>query len=67
MKLNTAAVESTAIHLIHEAKTNDWKTDVQKSIYFLLNPFFVFRNDLYVNLMHYIYVHMLLNKNEIKV
>ena len=30
-----------------------WETDLQKSIDFLLNPFFVFRNDLYVNLLHY--------------
>ena len=29
--------------------------DLQKSIDFLLNPFFVFRNDLYVNLLHYMY------------
>ena len=28
---------------------NSWETDLQKSIDFLLNPFFVFRNDLYVN------------------
>ena len=27
----------------------------QKSIDFLLNPFFVFRNDLYVNVLHYMY------------
>ena len=32
-----------------------WETDLQKSIDFLLNPFFVFRNDLYVNLLHYMY------------
>ena len=31
------------------------ETDLQKSIDFLLNPFFVFRNDLYVNLLHYMY------------
>ena len=30
-----------------------WKTDLQKSIDFLLNPFFVFGNDLYVNLLYY--------------
>ena len=34
---------------------NSWETDLQKSIDFLLNPFFVFRNDLYVNLLHYMY------------
>ena len=34
---------------------NSWETDLQKSIYFLLNPFFVFRNDLYVNLFNYMY------------
>ena len=34
---------------------NTWETDLQKSIDFLLNPFFVFRNDLYVNLLHYMY------------
>ena len=27
--------------------------DLQKSIDILLNPFFVFRNDLYVNLLYY--------------
>ena len=32
-----------------------WETDLQKSIDFLLNPFFVFRNDLYVNLLYYMY------------
>ena len=32
-----------------------WETDLQKSIDFLLNPFFVFRNDMYVNLLHYMY------------
>ena len=32
-----------------------WETDLQKSIDILLNPFFVFRNDLYVNLLHYMY------------
>ena len=32
-----------------------WETDLQKSIDFLLNPFFVFQNDLYVNLLHYMY------------
>ena len=39
-----------------------WETDLQKSIDFLLNPFFAFRNDLYVNL----YEHMLLCKNKVK-
>ena len=34
---------------------NTWETDLQKAIYFLLNPFFVFRNDLYDNLLYYIY------------
>ena len=34
---------------------NSWETYLQKSIDFLLNPFFVFRNDLYVNLLHYMY------------
>ena len=34
---------------------NSRETDLQKSIDFLLNPFFVFRNDLYVNLLHYMY------------
>ena len=29
---------------------NSWETDLQKSIDFILNPFFVIRNDLYVNL-----------------
>ena len=46
---------------------NIWETDLQKSIDFLLNPFFVFRNDLYVNLVTELYVHMLLYENEIKV
>ena len=32
-----------------------WETDLQKSIDFLLNPFFIFRNDLYVYLLHYMY------------
>ena len=27
----------------------------KQCIDFLLNPFFVFRNDLYVNLLHYMY------------
>ena len=40
---------------------NSWETDLQKSTDFFLNPFFVFRNDLALN------VHMLLYKNEIKV
>ena len=40
------------------------RLDLQKSKDFHLNPFFVFRNELYVNLL---YVHMLLYKNEIKV
>ena len=44
----------------------EWETDLQKSIDFLLNPLFVFRNDLYVDLF-VLYVHMLLYKNEIKV
>ena len=35
---------------------NSWETDLQKSIDFLLNPFFVFRNDLYVNLLHFMYI-----------
>ena len=30
-----------------------WETDLQKSIDFLLNPFFVFQNDLYVNLLYF--------------
>ena len=34
---------------------NSWETDLQKSIDFRLNPFFVFRNDLYVSLLHYMY------------
>ena len=34
---------------------NSWETDLQKSIDFLLNPFFVFQNDLYVNLLYYMY------------
>ena len=48
---------------------NSWDTDLQKSIDFLLNPFFVFRNDLNVNFnqIFALYVHMLLYKNEIKV
>ena len=37
-------------------------TDLQKSIDFLLNPFFVFRNDLYERLLYY--VQMLRYKNE---
>ena len=32
-----------------------WETDLQKSIDFLLNLLFVFRNELYVNLLYYIY------------
>ena len=43
---------------------NRWETDLQKSIDFLLNPFFVFR---YVCEVIVLYVHMLLYKNEIKV
>ena len=34
---------------------NSWETDLQKLIDFLLNPFFVFRNELYVNLLYYMY------------
>ena len=34
---------------------NSWETDLQKSIDFLLNPFFVFRNDMYVKLLYYMY------------
>ena len=34
---------------------NSWETDLQKSKTFLLNPFFIFRNDLYVNLLYYMY------------
>ena len=44
---------------------NSWETYVQKSKDFLLNPFSVFRNDLYVSLLYYL--HMLLYRNEIKV
>ena len=33
---------------------NSWETDLQKSIDFLLNPFFIFRNDMYMNLFYYI-------------
>ena len=32
-----------------------YETELQKSIAFLLNPFFVFRNDLYVNLLYDVY------------
>ena len=40
------------------------RRDIEEdSIDFLLNPLFVFRNDLYVNLLHY----MCYTKNEIKV
>ena len=34
---------------------NSWETDLQKSIDFLLNPILEFRNDLYVNLLQYMY------------
>ena len=44
---------------------NIWETVLQTSINFLLNPFFVYRNDLYVNLLYYMY--MLIYKNEIYV
>ena len=32
-----------------------YELDLQKSIGFLLYPFFVFRNELYVNLLYYMY------------
>ena len=32
---------------------NSWEPDLQKSIDFLLNPCFVFRNDLFVNFLYY--------------
>ena len=39
----------------NENSNQTWETDLQKSIEFLLNPLFIFRNDLYVNLLYYMH------------
>ena len=44
---------------------NSWETYLQKLIDFLLNPFFVFRNGLYVNLLYYMNT-CCYTKNELK-
>ena len=43
------------IFLLYRYQRAIYPTKKETSIDFLLNPFFVFRNDLYVNLLHYMY------------
>ena len=64
--MTSQSLKTTALHCFQLStiqtsvnrftKVNRLKTDLQKSIDFLLNPFFVFRNDLYVNLFYYILI-----------
>ena len=55
--LNNLELKSNGlfVYQVRSTVSINWETDLQKSIDFLLNPFFVFRNDLYVNLLHYMY------------
>ena len=53
-KADCIKVIMNSLHVVIK-RSGIWETDLQRSLDILLNPFFVFRNDLYVNLLYYMY------------